>query len=90
MNRKQLILLLAALIVLGGAGLVLRNRNQDSWNPAGEKLGQKLLPNFQVNDVAAMRIKGESDWTWSRKMTDGACRNGTIIRPITRKSPICS
>jgi hypothetical protein len=61
MNRKQLILLLAALIVLGGAGLVLRNRNQDSWNPAGEKLGQKLLPNFQVNDVAAMRIKGESD-----------------------------
>ncbi len=61
MNRKQLILLLAALIVLGGAGLVLRNRNEESWNTSGGKMGQKLLPNFQVNDVAAMHIKGATD-----------------------------
>ena len=61
MNRKQLILLLAALVVLGGAGLVLRHRNQESWNSSGGKLGQKILPNFQVNDVASMHIKGATD-----------------------------
>jgi hypothetical protein len=58
MNRKQLILLLAALVVLGGAGLVLRHRNQESWDSSGGKLGQKVLPNFQVNDVASIHIKG--------------------------------
>ncbi|MGP8199799.1 MAG: DUF4340 domain-containing protein [Limisphaerales bacterium] len=61
MNRKQLILLLAALVVLGGAGLVLHNRDQQSWDSSGGKLGQKLLPGFQVNDVAAIHVKGGSD-----------------------------
>ncbi len=61
MNRKQLILLLAALVVLGGAGLVLRHRNEESWNSPGGKLGQKVLPNFQVNDVASIHIKGAAD-----------------------------
>ena len=61
MNRKQLILLLAALIVLGGAALVLRTRSQESSNTTDEKLGQKLLPNFQVNDVAMMRIQTTSN-----------------------------
>ena len=61
MNRKQLILLLAALVVLGGAGLVLHNRNEQSWASGGGKLGRKLLPGFQLNDVAAVHIKGESD-----------------------------
>ena len=58
MNSKQLIFLLAALVVLGGAGLVLRNRNQESWSTSGSKLGEKVLPNFQVNDVASIVIKG--------------------------------
>jgi hypothetical protein len=61
MNRKQLIFLLAALVVLGGAGLVLRNRHQESWDSSAGKLGQKVLPNFQVNDVAAIHIKGATD-----------------------------
>jgi hypothetical protein len=61
MNRKQMILLLAALVVLGGAGLVLRHSHQESWNTSGGKLGQKLLPNFQVNDVASLHIKGAAD-----------------------------
>ena len=61
MNSKQLILLLAALVILGGAGLVMRNHHEESWSTAGSKLGQKILPNFQVNDVSAVHIKGEGD-----------------------------
>lgn len=61
MNRKQLIILLVALVVLGGAGLVLRNRNEESWASSDAKLGQKVLPNFQVNDISSIHIKGTED-----------------------------
>jgi hypothetical protein len=67
MNRKQLILLLVALAVIGGAGLLLLQRNQKSWTASEEQIGRKLLPNFQVNDVAAIHIKGETDLTLEHK-----------------------
>lgn len=61
MNRKQLIILILALVILGGAGLVLRKRDQQSWDTTGSKLGEKVLPNFQVNNVSAIHIKGDKD-----------------------------
>jgi hypothetical protein len=67
MNRKQLILLLAALAIIGGAGLVLIQRNQKSWNEVEAQIGQKLFKNYQVNDIAAIDIKGEGDLTLDRK-----------------------
>jgi len=67
MNRKQLILLLAALAIIGGAGLVLLQHNQKSWTESETQIGQKLLPKFQVNDVAAIHIQGDSDLTLDRK-----------------------
>jgi len=67
MNRKQLILLLLALAVIGGAGLVLLKRNQNSWTESEQQIGQKLLKNYQYNDVAAIHIKGDADLTLERK-----------------------
>jgi Domain of unknown function (DUF4340) len=61
MNRKQLILLLIALLVVGSAGLVLYMQHRDSWSEAGAKMGDKVLPNFHPNDVAAIRIKGATE-----------------------------
>ena len=61
MNRKQLILLLLVLAIIGGAGLVLLNRNKESWAEPEAKMGEKVLPNFQPNAVAAIHIKGGSD-----------------------------
>ncbi len=61
MNRKQLIFLLVAMAVIGGAGLVLLNQHQESWAVHEAKMGDKVLPNFQPNDVAAIHIKGGSD-----------------------------
>jgi hypothetical protein len=67
MNRKQLILLVLALAIIGGAGLVLRQRHEQSWTEAETQIGQKLLKNYQVNDVAAIHIKGDTDLILDRK-----------------------
>src|SRR5438874_7169965 len=57
MNRKQLTILLVLVLVLGAAGLVLRNRQQASWQNANPAVGKKLLGNFPVNDVGHVMIK---------------------------------
>jgi hypothetical protein len=57
MNRKQFIILLVLVVVIGAAGLVIRQRGQTSWQSAGQTLGQKLLPNLAVNDIAQVSIK---------------------------------
>src|ERR1035441_10124234 len=59
MNRKQLIILLVLVVVLGIAGLVLYQRNQTSWQ-GGARQGAslKLLGALPVNDVASIVIKG--------------------------------
>jgi hypothetical protein len=67
MNSKQLIFLLIALAVIGGAGLVLVKRHQQSWAESETQIGQKLFSNYQVNDVAAIRVKGETELTLDRK-----------------------
>src|SRR5665213_3411377 len=67
MNRNQLILILVVLAVIGGAGLVLLNHNKESWVAPEAKMGGKVLPTFQPNDVAAIHIKGVSDLNLVRK-----------------------
>jgi hypothetical protein len=57
MNRKQLGLLIMACVVIGAVGLFLSKRKQASWDEAGAELGQKLLKDFPINDVAQLRIK---------------------------------
>jgi hypothetical protein len=61
MNRKQFIFILVALAVIGSAGLVVINRHKESWDVREAKVGEQLLPNFRLNDVAAIHIKGVSD-----------------------------
>ena len=59
MNRKQLLILLGLVVVLGVAGLVLHKRNQSSWQGSGRQgAASKLLGDLPVNDVAAIVIKG--------------------------------
>ncbi|HEY3863066.1 MAG TPA: DUF4340 domain-containing protein [Verrucomicrobiae bacterium] len=67
MNRKQLILLVVALVIIGGACLVLLQHNQKSWTEPEAQIGQKLFKNYQVNDVASINIKGDADLTLNRK-----------------------
>lgn len=61
MNRKQIVILLAAFLVIGTAGLILVKRNKDSWSQTEAKMGDKVLPNFDPNAVAAVHFKGFSE-----------------------------
>jgi len=59
MNRKQFFILLVLVVVLGIAGLVLRQRNQTSWQGSGRQgAALKLLGELPVNDV------GHCDQGW--------------------------
>jgi hypothetical protein len=67
MNRKQLLILLALVAVLGGVGLTLTRNHNQSWAQSDTKQGRKLLENFPINDVAQMRLVGESELNLVKK-----------------------
>jgi hypothetical protein len=57
MNRKQFILLLAVLGVLGGLGLGLVWQDLAVYRASGAKIGAKLLPQLKIADVAQVRLQ---------------------------------
>ncbi len=56
-NRKQFLILVIALVVLGGAGLALFWQDIAAYRASGAKIGAKLLPGFKIADVAQIRLK---------------------------------
>jgi hypothetical protein len=67
MNRKQLILIFLALVVLGGASLILLKHNDQTWSAPEGKMGQKLFPTFPINDIASLSIQGSGTVHLERK-----------------------
>lgn len=68
MNRKQLTLILVAFVLLGGLGLWLRHRDAATYRASAAQMGQKVLGDFAVNDVARLRIrKGTNTLTLALK-----------------------
>ena len=68
MNRKQFLILVVALIVLGGVGLAMFWQNMSAYREAGSKIGAKLLPSLKVADVAQIELKdGKSSATLLRR-----------------------
>jgi hypothetical protein len=57
MNRKQFIILLVLVAVIGTAGLIIHQRGNSSWQSAGDAIGRKLLPGLDVNDIAQISIR---------------------------------
>jgi hypothetical protein len=57
MNRKQFLVLVLTLIVLGGAGFVLFYQNLSEYRESGQKIGAKLLPTLKVADVAQIEVR---------------------------------
>jgi uncharacterized protein DUF4340 len=68
MNRKQFLILVIALVVLGGAGLALFWQDIAAYRASGAKIGGKLLPGLKISEVAEMRLQdGKSQVTLARK-----------------------
>src|SRR5437016_3300748 len=57
MNRKQLLLLIILVLVLGGLGLFVFKKQTASYTSSGGSLGQKVVGDFAVNDVTQVQIK---------------------------------
>ena len=57
MNRKQFLILLIAVVVLGGAGLALVWRDVSDYRASGAKIGAKLLPELKIADVTEVRFQ---------------------------------
>lgn len=68
MNRKQFIILLILVAVIGAAGLHVYKHNNSSWHGNSAAIGQKLLPDLPINDIAQVTIKsGAGDVTLERQ-----------------------
>lgn len=57
MNRKQLTPILILAVIFGGLGYHFYNKQKDSYQSSDAVSGQKLLPNFPINDIAHVLIK---------------------------------
>ena len=57
MNRKQFLILLALVAVLGGAGLAVFWKDLSGYQESGAKIGAKVLPNLKAADATEIRIK---------------------------------
>lgn len=72
MNRNQFSLLLFLVVVLGLAGLMVYNKQNNVTSAGNSAMGKKLLPNLPVNDIAHISLKqatnqvdlAKKDGTW--------------------------
>ncbi len=68
MNRKQFFILLALGLLFGAWGLNRLRQQSSSWTGGGAAIGQKLLPAFEVNDVAQIAIQhGTNELTLAKQ-----------------------
>jgi len=75
MNRKQFLILVIALVLLGGAGLALFWQDIAAYRTSGAKIGAKLLPGFNMAEVAQIRLQdAKSEVTLVRKDTSWRVR----------------
>lgn len=57
MNRNQFSLLLFLVVVLGIAGLLVYNKQNDMGKSGDPSIGRKLLPNLPINDVVQISLR---------------------------------
>jgi hypothetical protein len=93
MNRKQLLILVALCVVVGGIGVSIARRNVASYQSSSPTLGKKLLPDFPLNDVALIAIREGTnqidlvfkDSTWQVKERDGYPARYEDVAGLLRK-----
>src|SRR5688572_20340264 len=61
MNRKQFLILVIVLIVLGCAGLGVLWQDMADYRASGARIGAKRLPDFRIADVAEVSLQDAQD-----------------------------
>ena len=93
MNRKQLTLLIVLGAVLGGLGLLAWKKQQQPYVDSTQRMGEKLLGEFDLNAVAHITIKqskGELNLTkkddaWTVKERGNYAANFANLSELLRK-----
>ena len=93
MNRKQLTLLIVLGAVLGGLGLLAWKKQQQPYVDSTQRMGEKLLGEFDLNAVAHITIKqskGElnlikKDDAWTVKERGNYAANFANLSELLRK-----
>ncbi len=57
MNRKQFLVMLVAVAVMGGAGLAMFWQELSGYKESGAKIGAKVLPDLKAADATEIRLK---------------------------------
>jgi hypothetical protein len=93
MNRKQLTLILALVVVLGGLGWWLRQRSTTAFHSSEGRMGQKVLGDFDVNSVAQVTLQRgtntltlvRQDDRWNVRERGGYAANFSEVSDLLRK-----
>jgi len=68
MNRKQFLILIVALLVLGGAGMAIFWQDIAAYRSSGAKIGARIFPALKLADVSQLRLRdAEGEVTLMRK-----------------------
>ena len=57
MNRRQFLIMVAALALLLAAGAAVLLSERSAWKPGDARIGSRLVPELRIDDVAAIRIR---------------------------------
>ena len=61
MNRKQLTALIVAGLVIGAAAIVISKKREKTQATSNQRLGEKVVKNFPINEVETVTVKHGSD-----------------------------
>jgi uncharacterized protein DUF4340 len=95
MSRKQFIVLVLLVLVIGGAGIAVFQRDTESWKGPDARLGKKVLPDLQVSDITQIHIKHAKEelnlalndkGTWVVQERGGFPADPALISELTFKA----
>ena len=87
MNRKQFLILVIALVVLGGAGLALFWQDIAHYRESGARIGARLLPELKLADVTEVRLQDAHEQVTRRFRRLVVDRHRPCPARIGRKAP---
>lgn len=70
MTRKQLLILLGLVLVVGGAGWWLYRQRGSDWASGGSRAGERVLGSLPVNDIALIHIRRDTNEVTLAKKND--------------------
>ncbi len=94
MSRKHVLVLLVLVLVIGGIGVTMFKRDTDAWRGSDSRLGERVLPQLNVSDIAHIHIRHKKDelnivhqdGVWRVKERGGSPADPALISELTFKA----